>query len=245
MGMSNGFVAPPPPNMVPQGMYPVTMGAPQQRPGGPYPPQQQNPGGPYPPQRQPQPPPMYPQQVPPMASTSMPGPQGGAPPAPAKPRVNPDTMPLSQIDTLSDAQIEEMLANDASLTTFVKSLPYVIDYMLHVDEAARLQSEVDSLNKRTTSTPEALVLKQDLERKRDEFQRKSEQKRQKETELTQNALYSKLDAAAKITDGECEEIASRFLSGDMSAQDFSKAYKEKRILYHTRSAKKEAIMHSM
>jgi len=226
MGMS-GFMAPPPPTMVPQGMYPVSMGG-QSQGSSPYPPQQQQ-------QRSP-----YPSQSPPMAPQ-----QQNPPPPPAKSRANPDTMPIAQIDNLSDAQVEEMLADEAKLTEFVKTLPYVQDYMMREESVRRLQADVDALLSRSSGNPEIDAKRRELNQKRGEFQAKSDQKRQKEGELTQNALYEKLDAAAKVVDNECEEIAAKLLSGDMTAQQFAKAYQEKRVLFHTRSAKKEAILHSM
>jgi len=231
MGMS-GFMAPPAPNMVPQGMYPVTMGGQPQSSSGPYP--QQRPG-PYPSQ-QPQRPPTYP--TPPVAQQ-----QGPVPPA--KSRVNPDTMPIAQIDQLTDAQVEEMLADETKLTEFVKTLPFVQDYMMREEGVRRLQADVDALSARKTDSPEMDAKRKELNQKRGEFQAKSDQKRQKESELTQNALYEKLDAAAKDLDNECDEIAAKLLSGEMSAQEFAKVYQQKRVLFHTRSAKKEAILHSM
>jgi len=236
MGMGGGFVAPPPPNMVPQGMYPVTMGGQQPQPprNSPYP-QQPPPAGPYPPQGSSQSP--YPTQAPPMASSQP------APPPPARSCINPDTMPLSQIDTLPDAEVMELLENSEKFNAFVMRLPCIQDYMLRADKVKSLEAEVNSLSARS-GNPAIDAKRQELEMKRAEFRQKSEMKQRKEGELSQNALYEKLDAAAKVTDGECDEIASRFLSGDMSAQDFAKAYKEKRLLFHTRSAKKEAILHN-
>jgi len=224
-------MAPPPPNMVPQGMYPVTMGG-QQRPG-PYPPQ----GGPQPPQPAPPQQSAYPPQVPPMASQSQ------APPPPS--RVTPESMPLSQVDTLSDQQVEEMLADDAKLTEFVRRLPYVQDYMLREDAVKRLQDEVNSLSARTTGNPEIDARRAELDQKRREFQEKAQMRQAKEGEMTQGALFEKLDAAARATDAECEEIASRFLSGEIDAKEFAKQYKEKRFQFHIRSAKKESMLHNM
>jgi len=154
-------------------------------------------------------------------------------------------MPISQVDTLTDAQVEEMLADEEKLNSFVNSLPYIQDYMLRKGEADRLQGEVDDLTKRCGANPELEARRTELDKKRTEFQEKSEQKRRKECELTQAALYEKLDAAAKAIDVECDEIVSQFLDGEMEAKDFAKAYKEKRVVYHSRSAKKESIAHSM
>ena len=201
--------------------------------------QPQGSSSPYPQQQPPRSSP-YPTQAPPMA----PSPQQGPPP-PVKSRVNPDTMPIAQIDTLTDAQVEEMLADDSKLTAFVRSLPYVQDYMMREEAVRRLQADVDALSTRSTGNPEIDAKRKELAQKRGEFQAKSDQKRQKESELTQNALYEKLDAAAKDVDNECEDIAAKLLSGDLTAQQFAKAYQEKRVLFHTRSAKKEAILHSM
>jgi len=251
MGMS-GFVPPPAPNMVPQGMYPVTMGG-QPRPPmamggqqprpGPYPPQQGQPyppqqGQPYPPQQGQQPrPASYPSQVPPMASSQPSGAPKGTP--------NIDSIPLNQIDTLPDAEVEKMLADEEELTKFVKSLPLIQDYLLRAGEVERLQAEVDALTKRSGANPELDAKRQEVEKKRAELQQKSDLKRRKEGELNPSALFEKLDAAAKALDNECEDIASQFLAGDMSAQDFAKTYKQKRVLFHSRSAKKEALSHSM
>jgi len=154
-------------------------------------------------------------------------------------------MPIAQIDTLSDAQIEEMLADDAKLTAFVKTLPYVQDYLSRAETVNRLQSEVDGLNRRCSGNPQTAALRSDVDKKRAELQQKTEKKRQKEGELSSSALFDKLDAAAKAMDNECEEISAQFLSGDMTPQDFAKKYKEKRVKYHMRSAKKESILHNM
>jgi len=227
MNMTGGYMAPPPPNMVPQGMYPVSMGG-QPRPG-PYPPQQPRPQqGPYPTQS----PPMAPQQQRP-------------PPQPAQPAVTPENMPLSQVDTLSDAQVEEMLTDEGKLAEFVKRLPYVQDYNLREQSVKQLQAEVDALAERISKNSELDATIKQAQEKRTEFQAKSAQKQAKDSELTPQALFDKLDVLAKAADTECEELVSKFTSGEMTAQEFAKAYKEKRFHYHTLCAKKESILHNM
>jgi len=214
--------------MVPQGMYPVTMRG-QQRPG-PYPPNAQS----RPPQQ-----PAYPQQAPPMA----PRPQQQNP-APA-PKVNPDTMPLSQIDTLSDDRVNEMIDDYSKFEEFVKQLPYVTDYNLRQESLKRLEDEVQSLQRRLSDNPELVARRKELDDKRAAFQEKTAQKQAKESEMNPQSLVDKLDEKAKAADAECEEIAAKFLSGEISAQDFAKEYKDKRFYYHTLSAKKESIFHNM
>jgi len=226
-------MAPPPPSMVPQGMYPVSMGG-QPRPG-PYPPGPQSAPQPRPAQ------PSYPSQVPPMAPQQ---PPAQAQPA-AQPKVTPETMPLSQIDLLSDEKVMELAGDDAKLTEYVKTLPFVQEYMLRQQAVRRLQEEVDSLSSRMAANPELDAVRREVEQKRIEFQEKSAQKQAKQSELTPQALLERLDAKAKAADAECEEIVGNFLGGDTNAKDFAKAYKDKRFYYHTLSAKKESILHNM
>jgi len=230
MGMPGGFVPPPAPNMVPQGMYPVTMGG-QPRPG-PYPPQQ--------PQQQPpqQTPPSYPSQPPPMAQPSS---QPSSQPTPAAI----DSLPLQMIDTLGDKEVEELLQGGSKFDEYVKRLPLVQDYLLRQQSVNQLQQEVDALAARISGNSELEAVRVEMEQKRAELQGKTAQKQAMEGQLTPAALYEKLDAMAKAIDAECEDIASKFLAGDMSAQDFAKAYKEKRFHYHSLSAKKESILHNM
>jgi len=218
-------MAPPPPNMVPQGMYPVTMGA-QPRPG-PYPPSPQA--------SRPQQP-QYP--TPPMASQSQPAPSEPA-------RIDPANMPLQHIDNMTDQQVEEMLADDSKITEFVKRLGPVEEHILREQAVRQLQQEVDALSARIAGNAELEAVRQELEAKRAEFEGKSAQKGAKEAQLSSEALYEKLDAKAKIADAECDEIASKFLAGDMTAQEFAKAYKDKRFHFHCLSAKKESIFHNM
>jgi len=159
--------------------------------------------------------------------------------------VNPDTLPLAQIDTLRDEEVEEMLVNDAKLTEFVNRLPLVQDYTLRLQAVKRIQDEVDSLQARIAGNAELDATRRDVEAKRAEFQQKSAEKQAKHSELNPSSLFEKLDAKAKAADAECEDIAARFLAGEMSAQDFAKQYKEKRFYFHTLSAKKESILHNM
>jgi len=232
MNMTGGYMAPPPPSMVPQGMYPVSMGSQPRQ--GPYPPQQSRP----PQQQQSYPPPM-----PPMA----PRPQQPTQPTPppSQPKVTPETMPLPNIDTLSDEKVEELLRDDAALVEYVRTLPYMLDYALKEQAVNQLQDEVNSLSARIAANPELEAARREVEQKRFEFQDKTARKQAKESELTPQVLLEKLDAKAKAVDAECEEIAGDFLSGETNAKDFAKNYKDKRFYFHTLSAKKESILHNM
>jgi len=152
---------------------------------------------------------------------------------------------LSHVDNLPDAEVEAMLADDAKLTEFVNRLPYVQDYNRQQQSVKQLQQEVDALAARISKNGELDATIKEAQQKRNEFNEKNAQKQAKEAELTTQALFDKLDALAKAADAECEEIASKFLAGDMSAPDFAKAYKEKRFHYHTLSAKKESLLRNM
>lgn len=52
----------------------------------------------------------------------------------------------------------------------------------------------------------------------------------------------KLAAAAKDADKNSEEIAKRFLSGEIPMADFVQQYREARVLHHLRAAKKETML---
>jgi len=154
-------------------------------------------------------------------------------------------MPLSQVDTLTDAQVEEMLADEAKLTEFTKRLPFVQDYQLREQSVKALQQEVDSLEARLQADSELDSIRRERDAKLAEFEQKNAQKQAKDSEFTPAVLCEKLGAKARDVDGECEEIVSQFLAGEMNGKDFAKAYKEKRIHFHTLSAKKESILINM
>lgn len=201
-------------------MYPVSMGGAQRQ--SPYPPQA------APTQRSPSP--SYPSPPPTRAQQA---------PAP----MTPETMPIAQIDTLTDAEVEAMLASDEKLTAFVRTLPYVQDYTLRAEAVARLQAEVEALPGGAAS-PELEAARAELQQKRAEYERKSAERQQRQAQLTPPVLVERLGEAARAVDAECDALAQGFLAGSMTPQQFAEQYQQKRIIYHSRSAKKEAIMRS-
>lgn len=202
-------------------MYPVSMGGAQTQ--SPYPRQ------PSPAQRTPSP--SYPSPT-----------QARAQPA-AQPQIAPEAMPIAQIDTLSDAEVEAMLASDEKLTAFVRGLPFVQDYMLRAEAVARLEAEVAAMPE-TTGSPELDAARAELQQKRAEYERKSAERQQRQAQMTPQVLVDKLADAARAVDAECDDLAQQFLAGGMTPQQFAEQYQAKRIVYHSRSAKKEAIMRS-
>jgi len=154
-------------------------------------------------------------------------------------------MPLSQIDTLSDDQVNELLENYSKFEEYVKQLPYVQDYNLRQESLKRLEDEVQSLQRRISDNPELVARRKELDDKRAEYQQKTAARQAKESEMNPQSLVDRLDEKSKAADAECEDIAGRFLSGDSSAQDFAKEYKDKRFYYHTLCAKKETLLHNM
>ena len=150
-------------------------------------------------------------------------------------------MPLGQIDMLNDAQVDELLRDDAKLTEFVRTLPYVQDYMLRAEAVNRLENEVNSMGGRTGNV-ELDGKRDELEQLRAQCNAKLAEKQQLEGRVTREALIDGLTEAIKAVDAECEEIASEFLAGNMTAKEFTKKYMEKRVLFHTRSAKKESYL---
>lgn len=206
-------------------MYPVSMGGGQ--PQSPYPPQQ------APTQRAPSP--------------SYPSPTQGRAQQPAaaaaQPQIAPESMRIAQIDTLSDAEVEAMLASDEKLTAFVRGLPFVQDYMLRAEAVARLQAEVEALPA-ATGSPALDAARAELQEKRAEYERKSAERQQRQAQLAPPVLVERLGDAARAVDAECDDLAQAFLAGGMTPQQFAEQYQQKRIVYHSRSAKKEAIMRS-
>lgn len=182
--------------------------------------------------------PQHPSRPPPGPPSSMsPYPQAQNVPQAA----TPGTMPLGQVDMLSDAQVDEMLRDDAKLTEFVRTLPLVQDYMLRAEAVNRLENEVRTMGVRTGNA-ELDGKRAELERLRAQCDAKLAEKQQLEGRVTRDALVDGLTDAIKAVDAECEDIAAEFLAGNMTAKEFTKKYMEKRVLFHTRSAKKESYL---
>nr|ADK66884.1 vacuolar sorting protein 37 [Mastigamoeba balamuthi] len=211
--------------MSPPGVGPVPSPLPQQQvapSGSPYPPPSNLPGGPGYQQGQ--------QQARPVAA------------------FNPLSIPLTQLDTMTLEQLNELLANESKLDDFISQLPAVVE--LNKLRADLQESNLAQAKKNEAAAAELGKLQAEYETRRAaaeaaraQYDEKAKQQAQALEAFSPQALAARLDALARESDAASEAASQKFLSGEMPLAEFQRVYRDLRVEYHTRCAKREALLH--
>lgn len=156
---------------------------------------------------------------------------------------------FSEIDTLSVGEVDRILADEDALDHFFESLQAVKALRAHRNQLRDHNEQLahDNLS-REKELRELLVdvaLVQDkLANKRHTLE--SLLRRQEEIAHSYGSgLPAKLKEAAAQAEAESEMISQDFVEGRSTAQEFVKSFLAKRQLYHLRSNKHEALLHSL
>jgi len=78
--------------------------------------------------------------------------------------------------------------------------------------------------------------------RRSSFEQKAQRQQDVMKRFSTPALIEQLTEAAAQAEAASDDIANKFLSGQMDQKDFLRDFAEKRKLYHLRAAKKESLM---
>jgi membrane protein involved in colicin uptake len=156
-------------------------------------------------------------------------------------------VPLPDLDSKTVEELEALLVEDSP------KFEELIGEIAAVRESVKLRDEMrDSAIKTAKANQDELerieALQREVETKRQEaaaararFEEKAQRKREIEQESSPLALMKRLAEAAKVADEESDAVAQRFLAGELTPAEFVKQYKEKRMVFHTRSAKRESL----
>lgn len=186
------------------------------------------------------PPPQQP--PPPVAQPPPPPPVAQPPPS----RVDPASVPLPELESKTVEELEALLTDEHKFEEMFGEIQAVKD-------STRVRNELrDSAAKSAKQNQEDMerieALQREVNAKRDEvaaarakFEEKARRRKEIEQETSPLALMKKLADAAKVADEESDAIAQRFLAGEIPPAEFVKQYREKRVIFHTRSAKRESL----
>ena len=147
-----------------------------------------------------------------------------------------------EIESLSEEDIDRLLKDDKAFELMFSSLPQVKQAKSDVERVKKLETELEDLSKRAN---DAVALKeqrqQEVKSKRDELAAKTKKKQELCTVPSLQVLAQLLGDAAKKTEEETDALEERLMDGSLDPNAFAKQFVVKRTLFHTRSAKLEAI----
>ncbi|KAI3660334.1 hypothetical protein MP638_001771 [Amoeboaphelidium occidentale] len=89
---------------------------------------------------------------------------------------------------------------------------------------------------------EVAELQQLVATKQSTLQQLTEQKQRLLKDFSPEASYAKLKEATEQAEAVSESIASQFLKGDITQDDFVRNFRDSRTIYHMRSAKLERLL---
>lgn len=174
---------------------------------------------------------------------------GGIPPqqrSPSPCNSGPVGLTFPSLERYSSSELDEIVHNEERLERLLDEIP-------EVTSAKRRQSEIrEKIEKckieQTSNAQDAQSAQSDVAAKQaelDDLKRRNaelmERKRAIEDRTKPSELAKALERNAKIADEECEDVLSKFLSGELNANQFAAQYKEKKVVYYTRTKKLEAF----
>ncbi|TPX30198.1 hypothetical protein SeMB42_g07957 [Synchytrium endobioticum] len=169
-------------------------------------------------------------------------------PPPPHPHQQPvQTTHYATLDTMTAAELEVLVSDEAALQQFVDGLP-------HMREARALErnlrAENESLAKKNLSRQielqekrNALLEKyQELQKRRQEFDDLMAKQQDELFRFTPEYLTMQLREAASESESLSDSMAEAFREGRIPVEDFLRQYRETRKVYHMRAAKLERVV---
>uniref|UniRef100_A0A914CLE0 VPS37 C-terminal domain-containing protein n=1 Tax=Acrobeloides nanus TaxID=290746 RepID=A0A914CLE0_9BILA len=154
---------------------------------------------------------------------------------------------MSSVRNYTDDQLQVLLNDDARLNIMVDNLPQVT--ALPADKDMKLaqsksmaecnlsmEPKLNEAKSRLQSTyTEAVKAKQDVETLKSKLDSLSENR-------SLDTVAALLQAAAREAEDQSDDIADKFMNGDVEIEDFVKKFQEKRVLSHMRKVKSDKLM---
>lgn len=148
---------------------------------------------------------------------------------------------LPDTSQLSRAKLEQLLEDEDAFIAYLLELPVVKNRKKALEDMK--SSNVELAKKNIASADSIEKLKKELSELHHELAMKQQtmdsllhQRNQLMSVFSFDSIKNKLKDAVAALEGETESIASEFLSGKMSQDDFVRVYKEARKHYHLRNA---------
>jgi len=174
-------------------------------------------------------------------------PPGSLPPvSPQRPILTVDSLKIDW-DSKTIEEMNELLQSDEKFDAFFYQLPAIQeDFKALADQRdankkiaeknIAMQAEVEQL------AAELAVQQNKSNQKLRDIENAKQQQAAIQQQFSPHVLAVKLADAAKKVDRESEEISSKFQNGEISIAEFVKQYRDARVLYHLRSAKREMLL---
>ncbi|KAF2074422.1 hypothetical protein CYY_004278 [Polysphondylium violaceum] len=151
-----------------------------------------------------------------------------------------------ELKSKSKEELEELLESEDSLNAFI----YTYDSVSQMsDQRSKLESEnkkltesVDQLTEEIGQLKKQQDKKIEVEELKKEYERLLAKKNVISNQYSLPNLLEKLNDSINIYEAESDSIAATFLEGNLELKEFKKLYREKRALYHSKSANKEMYM---
>ncbi|KAL6064765.1 Vacuolar protein sorting-associated protein 37A [Balamuthia mandrillaris] len=169
--------------------------------------------------------------------------EGGSPLRPNLPPV-PNAFP--EVQRLSNAQVQNLLKDEQAFLAYADNLPffkqlYKIRDDLRDTNAQLAEQNIGSEAELSDLRREVFALQESVKEKRAVLEQKVLQQQQIMSRFSVPSLIQKLEEEAAQTEGESDQLAHQFLEGSLSAEDFTKAFLEKRQQHHLQKAKSEYL----
>jgi hypothetical protein len=152
-----------------------------------------------------------------------------------------------ELEAKSTSELSQLLNDDNEFKKFFESLSCV-QTMKKVRDDLRNANE-DISKKTLAKEAEIELLRKELatrhhlvNERRSSFEQKAQRQQDVMKRFSTPALIEQLTEAAAQAEAASDDIANKFLSGQMDQKDFLRDFAEKRKLYHLRAAKKESLM---
>lgn len=150
------------------------------------------------------------------------------------------------METLSLEELETLLTDEAKFEELFGAISAVRESVRVRDELREGVAKLAQAN--TAAAARAETLQRDVDAKREEAaaaRAKAEEAQRRRQELEREsspaALVQKLAEAARSAEAETDAIAERFVAGEIPAAEFVRLYRERRAVFHQRSAKRESL----
>jgi len=152
-----------------------------------------------------------------------------------------------EVEAKSTQELSQMLNDETEFNRFFESLS-AVQTMKKVRDDLRIANE-ELAKKNLAKEAEVDRVRRELEsrnrtvmEKRAAFEQKAQRQQEVMKQFSTPALIEQLTLAAQEAEMASDDIANKFLGGQIDYKDFIREFIERRKLFHLRSAKKESLM---
>lgn len=155
---------------------------------------------------------------------------------------------LADLDKYSEAELAEMLKDEKMLDAVFENLEVVKQLRaartaIKESNSALCRDNLAALEALQERQADLVVKQQDLATRKATYDQKAKERDAIVQRFSTPHIIEELSKSMQEIDRQSEEVAQQFFDKKIDYHEFSRQYLELRKLFHTRAAKREALMH--